>query len=284
MFLQTLFALSSLIPAITAFAPAHHEAVGERAVPSSAAYTRRTITISGGRQFTAEVFTPKLTSSESRYPGAIVIATDETRDRAFLIASRMSEIGVTVIMYTQIWNGTHRLWVFDAQAAVDSMRRRQDVRIDEIGVIAFEEATTVVPDLVKDTTLTFAIAASGDEYGREVTRRYEDVHAATLVVQGVDSEDPENVARVTGQTVKEEPTETAGPKPVDSKREGDDVALPPPPSVASPNVTVWPVSRAQLDGIGEPHSPLGIRVVSWVREQVHVTASAAQQQQTITIH
>jgi len=285
MFLQTLFALSSLIPAITAFVPPHGLAGTERVTRGT--YHRSTITVTGGRIFAAEVFTPQTASFESRYPGAIVIATDETRDRAILIASRMSEIGVTVIMYTQETNATHRLLVSDAMAAVDSVRRRGDVRPEEVGIIAFEEATEVVPDLVRDTTLSFAIAASGDEYWHDLRTRYANVHAATLVVQGVDSlGKPSAVSRRLGSTgptidttsMTVSPTVAAPPPPPDpGATAGTGV-----PGVA-PNVTVWPVPRSQLEAIGEVHSPLGLRMVSWIREQVHVTP-IAQQQQTITIH
>ena len=51
----------------------------------------------------------------------------------------MAEIGVTVLMYSQVPYADHHLLILDAQAAVDSMRRRFDVRPEEVGVIAFEE-------------------------------------------------------------------------------------------------------------------------------------------------
>ncbi len=286
MFLQTLFALSALVPAITAFVPS---SIGPSGPDGPGLYrsNRSHITIMGGRRFTAEVFPAKSASFESRYPGAIVIATEETRDRAFLVAGRLSEIGVTVIMYTQAENVTHRFLVFDAMGAIDSMRRRGDVRTEEIGVIAFEEATTVVPDLVRDTTISFAIAASVTG-NHDVGRRYAEAHAATLVVQGIDSVGA-TAAKMLGDTPPPITTTTIDPTPAASTSAPSaainvgDTGVPQAPVNMAPNVTVWPVPKSQLAGIGEAHSPLGLRVVSWIREQVHA-APTAQQQKSVIIH
>jgi hypothetical protein len=194
------------------------------------------------------------------------------------MSSRMAEIGVTVIMYTQQENAYLRLLVYDAQTAIDSIRHRLDVRKEEVGIIAFEEATAIVPLLVRDTTLTFAIAASGDAYGH-MDKRYKKTHAATLVVQGVDSLGRALIRPLPPEDPDTLPASAPAPAPPVSEETG----LPKAPSIMAPNVTLWPVPKAQLEDIGETHSPLGKRMVGWVREQVHA-APMAQQQQPLPIH
>jgi hypothetical protein len=253
MMLQTLFALSSLFPA----APT---------------VTHTTITIHGGRMFSAQVIAPtNVRTMDSKYPGAVVIATEETRDRAYVVAGRLSEIGVTVIMYTQEDFATYRLHLFDARAAIDSLRRRLDVRPEEIGIVAFEEATNVVPELARDSALSFAIAASVGQPPQDLSVRYSQAHAATLLVQGVANTATTTVP-LTAITQGSAKTDSDPPllTPGDAKK-------------MAPNVTLWPVPREQLETLGEAHSPLGTRVVSWVKEQVHAVPSI-QQQSTITIH
>jgi hypothetical protein len=255
MVLQTLFALSSLIPVVPGITPT-------------------TITVNGGRMFSAEVLVPKhVRTFDSKYPGAVVIATEDTRDRAYVVASRLSEIGVTVIMYTQEDFATYRLHLFDAKAAIDSLRRRLDVRSEEIGVVAFEEATSVVPDLARDSSLSFAIAASVGQSPQDLSAKYSSAHAATLLVQGVTAASADASAAQT--------TQTAGTKSDD----GVPAPTPPPDDAQkmSPNVTLWPVSREQLETLGEAHSPLGARVVSWVKEQVHAIPTI-QQLPTVSTH
>ena len=262
MFLQRLFVLCALCPAsLASVSPS---------TTTAPARSHQTILIRGGRTFAAELLPARGRASDTRYPGAIIIATDETRDRAFLIASRMAEIGITVIMYAQDGDATHQMRVHDARAAVDSMRRRYDVRPEEVGVIAFEEATTVVPDLARDTTLDFAIAASSVEATRDLLARYTHARAATLLVRGIKSlSDSAAVARALGLDAASS-SDTA---------KGDSVRVAPRPSAApGPNVTVWPVPEDQLAAIGEAHSPLGLRVVSWVREQVHIGIAPSQLQ------
>jgi hypothetical protein len=251
MFLQTLFALYSLAPAITASTP--------RSPFNHAALDHHTVVVQGSRRFTADLFSPRALSADSRYPGTIIIATDETRDRAFLVASRMAEIGITAMMYVQDDSLPIEYLMQDARAAVDSMRRRYDVRAEEIGVIAFEQATTVVPNLVHDTTLDFAIAASSAEPTRSVISRYANAHTATLLVRGVKNlKDSAAIMRALGLDGPR------SPEPADSAR-----IAPPPTSPVAPNVTVWPVPRDQLKGIGETDSPLSMRMMGWVRDQVH---------------
>ena len=322
MSLQTLFAL---VPAITAFVPTAspsgsalpHPASTVAVIAASACVPYcigrfngtvvTSITINGGRHFAARVIAPSR-PSETKYPGAIIIATEETRDRAFAVANNMAQIGVTTIMYTQEVNATRRLLLHDARAAIDTMRRRYDVRAAEVGVVAFEEAAEIMPSLIRDTTLSFAIAASGDESLHPVNVRYNVSHAATLLVQGIDSP---GEADGTGAVTKlagvastmphiilpeQTPAETqpfaapsAGSNDVESNDmvvagsssytvdpdESYDVA-PDPNSKISPNVTVWPVPKKQLETIGEAHSPLGLRMVTWLREQVHASPSARQ--------
>jgi hypothetical protein len=264
MMLQMLFSLYTLLP------------VG--VVPASSSHS--TITIHGSRTFTAEVFSPTPTLFESRYPGAVLIATDETRDRAFRVASRMAEIGVTVIMYTQETNATHRLLVYDAQTAIDSMRRRIDVRPEEVGVIAFEQATTVVPDLVRDTTLSFAIAASAQTTIRDLTERYARAHAATLLVQGIDDLNHATIPLTSSVTQGAGNLSASMLTPTEMQRlESQPVA----PVQVAPNVTIWPVPKEQLEAMGEVHSPLSTRVVGWVKEQVHA-APQVQQQLPMSVH
>ena len=264
MVLQTLFALYSMFPAGPAVDPSADP------VPRIPRTVHATITIEGSRVFTAEVFAPNPALFESRYPGAVIVATEETRDRAFLLGQRMSEIGVTVIMYTQEPNATHRLHVFDAKSAVDSMRRRVDVRPEEVGVIAFDVATRIVPELVRDSTLNFAIAATSKESIRDLTGRYTSARAATLLVQGIENLDHRGIPLTNsvtqGATVP--PMYIAPPllKPRDlPKEEAQRIQQ----LKIAPNVVVWPVSQEQLEGIGDAHSLLGNRVVGWVREQVH---------------
>ncbi len=264
MFLQTLFALYSLCPAIIASVPS--PIVGDPVV------VHHTIVVQGGHRFVAELFSPRREREDSRYPGAIIIATDETRDRAFLLASRMAEIGVTVLMYPQDPDKGHTQLVEDARAAVDSVRRRSDVRSEEVGVIALEEATTIVPDLASDTLLNFAIAASATDRTRDGMSRYAKVRAVTLLVRGVkNASDSVAIVHRNGP---------AGPRPSDSI-EGD-TTLPISQLSPAPNVTVWPVPLDQLKDIGDAHSPLGIRVVSWVREQVHATLVAPDETPVVT--
>jgi len=254
MVLQTLFALSSLFPVVPGI-------------------THSTITVSGGRMFSAEVLVPKYVHTlDSKYPGAVVIATEDTRDRAYVVASRLSEIGVTVIMYTQEDFATYRLHLFDARAAIDSLRRRLDVRSEEIGVVAFEEATNVVPDLARDSTLSFAIAASVGQ-SQDLSTKYSQAHAATLLVQGVTAATvsvPLTQVTQSGNKMDDGPAPPATPAPTDAQK-------------MAPNVTLWPVSKEQLETLGEAHSPLGARVVSWVKEQVHAVPTI-QQLPTVSSH
>ena len=272
MSLQKLFALSSLYPAVFVFA-SHPANINHPAV------SHQTIVIEGSRRFKVELISPiaattpsRDLSADSRYPGAIIIATDETRDRAFLVASRMAEIGVTAMMYVQDDSEPQSYLVHDARAAIDSMRRRYDVRREEVGVIAFEEASIVVPDLVHDTTLNFAIAASSAEPTRSVIARYANAHTATLLVRGVrnlrDSAAIVHALGLDGPTINDTP-------PASDTSVG---VAPPSPAgvVVAPNVTVWPVPRDQLKGIGDAHSALGIRMVGWVRDQVHTDAMIPQ--------
>ncbi len=267
MVLQTLFALYSLLPA---GAVASTGAV-EKPAPYRPLTVRSTITIKGGRTFTAEIISPNPELfGDARYPGAVIIATEKTRDRAFLLGGRMSEIGVTVIMYTQEEYATQRLHVFDAKSAVDSMRRRGDVRPEEVGVIAFDDATIVVPDLVRDTTLNFAIAATSKESVRDLASRYARARAATLLVQGIENLDYGGIPLLGSVTpgVIFQPIFVAPPVLKVKNLPKAEAAKILQQQVA-PNVTVWPVPREQLEGIGEIHSQLGGRLVSWVREQVH---------------
>ena len=124
-----------------------------------------------------------------------------------------------------------------------------------------------MPDIARDSTLNFAIAASSNDPSRTMIARYAKAHAATLVLQGVNTPvDTVTVARVLG----------LGPRQSDPG--GDSIPLR--PALTAPNVTVWPVLKEQLEAIGDVHSPLGLRVVSWVCEQVHVTPMADQ---TVTV-
>lgn len=298
MLLQTLFAVSAVVPAITAFVPSPIDPSGVDGLGSARSerpLSRSALNFSGGFLSTAEVIPAKSASFDSRYPGAVVIATAETRDRAFLVASRMAEIGVTVLMYTQEDGADRTMLMYEAHEAVDSMRRRTDVRREELGIIAFEEATTVVPDLVRDTTISFAIAASGSDRTHDISRRYAEAHAATLLVQGVDTLGNADAL----VKLLNEPTESADPSaapapandqavsdqstPAPTQTNAlDDTGVPSAPVNMAPNVTVWPVPRSQLARIGEAHSPLGLRLVSWIREQVH--APAPQQAKSINVH
>jgi hypothetical protein len=261
MFLQTLFASCVLCFATVANTPP--------STPSLPTFAHHSVAVQGGRRFTAEIISPQIGSLDTRYPGTIIIATQGTRDRAFLIASRMAEIGITAMMYVQDDSEPHSYQVHDAYAAIDSMRQRYDVRSEEVGVIAFEQATHVVPALVRDTTLEFAIAASSADPMREMVTRYANAHAATLLVHGVrDRNDSAAIARSFGLGVTQRPgTNSADSAGTISGANG----------IVSPNVTVWPVSKDELKGIGDAHSQLGLRVVSWVRDQVHINAIFAQQ-------
>jgi hypothetical protein len=180
----------------------------------------------------------------------------------------MAEIGITAMMYVQDDSEPQSYLVNDARAAIDSIRRRYDVRPEEVGVIAFEEATVIVQDLVHDTTLDFAIAASSAEPTRSVIARYANVHTATLLVRGVRNlQDSAAIVRALGLDSPQHPdTQTANSVGVS----------PPPGGILSPNVTVWPVPRDQLKGIGDANSPLGIRMVGWVRDQVHTEGIISQ--------
>ena len=267
MLLQKLFLLSGLYPAVLVVA-------GHSSFINHPKVYHHTIVVEGNRRFTAELLLPagaSALSADSRYPGAIIIATDETRDRAFLVASRMAEIGVTAMMYVQDDSEPQSYLVHDARAAIDSMRRRYDVRREEVGIIAFEEASIVVPDLVHDTTLNFAIAASSAEPTRSVIARYANAHTATLLVRGVRNlRDSAAIVHALGLD---------GPSINDTRPAAPDTSVgvaPPPGVVVAPNVTVWPVPRDQLKGIGDAHSPLGMRMVGWVRDQVHTDALVPQ--------
>jgi hypothetical protein len=239
------------------------------------ALIRHSVTIQGGRSFSAEIISPSVMSRDSRYPGVIIIATDETRDRGFLIASRMAEIGITAMMFVQDDNEPHSYQVHDASAAIDSMRSRYDVRPEEVGVIAFEQATHVVPALVRDTTLDFAIAANSADPVREMVSRYSKAHAATLLVHGVRNRS-DSAAVVLSLGLNGSSLLSVVPN----------VSNPTDPSIkptltgtgmVSPNVTIWPVQQDELKAIGEAHSPLCLRLVSWVRDQVHASANPEEQ-------
>ena len=266
MFLQKLLALYTLYPAVLVSPP-------QPFLLNHPSLDHQTIVVQGNRRFTAELISPASSVVhsvlwDSKYPGAIIIATDETRDRAFLVASRLAEIGVTAMMYVQDGTEPQNYLVHDARAAIDSMRRRYDVRSEEVGVIAFEQATVVVQDLVHDTTLNFAIAASSAEPTRSVIARYANAHTATLLVRGVRNlRDSAAIVRALGLDT---------PQPSDTTRSTNNVGVSPPGAAVSPNVTVWPVPRDELKGIGDAHSPLGMRMVGWVRDQVHTEAMIPQ--------
>jgi hypothetical protein len=181
----------------------------------------------------------------------------------------MAEIGITAMMYVQDDSEPHSYQVHDALAAIDSMRLRYDVRPEEVGVIALEQATHVVPSLVRDTTLEFAIAASSADPMHEMVTRYSNARAATLLVHGVRNEsDSAAIALSLGLSAEQL---------LVTKSADGITAVPRSAGIVAPNVTVWPVPQNELKAIGEAHSPLGLRVVGWVRDQVHASSMLAQQ-------
>jgi len=131
--------------------------------------------------------------------------------------------------------------------------------------VAFEEATGVVPDLARDSALSFAIAASIGQTPKDLSDKYSQAHAATLLVQGVTAAS----LNVPVSTTTTDPATKSddGPAPVAPPANAKQMA---------PNVTLWPVSKEQLETLGEAHSPLGARVVSWVKEQVHAVPTLQQ--------
>lgn len=274
MVLQTLFALYSIVPAGGLTGDPADPMVRD---PFTVHSTTSIVDASLLWAMSAEVFMPQPDASRTRYPGAVIVATDKTRDRAFLLGGRMAEIGVTVIMYTHEEYATHRLRVFDARAAVDSMRRRTDVRPEEVGIIAFDEASVVVPDIVGDTTLNFAIVATSKESVPTLAKRYSRARAATLLVQGIENLDYGGIPLSNAVTQGADIPPMFVPPPVLKVKElpageVDKIFR----QYAAPNVTVWPVPREQLEAIGEAHSTLGNRVVGWVKEQVHARPGALQ--------
>ncbi len=274
MVLQTLFALSSLsLGTVGGGFDSPHDPTGYFGLPA----IQPIFIHSDDRSLPAEAFVVAPDMTAMRYPGAVIIATTKTRDRAFRLGGRMAEIGVTVIMYIQEDYGTHRLRVYDAQMALDSIRRRSDVRPDEVGVIAFDEAASVVPDLAGDSTLTFAIVATSKEPISSLAKQYNKARAATLVVHGFEELEARRVAMTTSVTTGVDFPTLYVTAPTVSMKSFDETTVNKiyQPHLA-PNITVWPVPREQLAGIGDAQSSLGTRVAGWVKEQVHARPNQTQ--------
>lgn len=269
MVLQTLFALYSFLPAGVGFG------ISNEIMPAGtrATHIHEIVILDDERHLYADILTPlKPFLDPNRVPGAVVISTHKTRDLAFLISNKMVEAGITVIIYNHEGEATLRARVFDARNALDSVRRRRDVRPEEVGLVVFDEAAIVVPDLVSDTILNFVLISNSLYSLNNLRKMVEKANPATLIV--TNAPEKKKVAGIpyTSSVTPgaERPRMSVVPPSVRDQLASDEDLMRKYNSLMPPNVTVWPVSRDELDDVGNSNSEMVGRVMDWLREQVHL--------------
>jgi hypothetical protein len=194
-------------------------------------------------------------------PGALIVATNEGLPAALRFADKLADGGVVVLVRQYEAGVSSATVAWEARVALDSLRRRQDIRTADIGVIAVGTGEQLFKTLAADTTLAFVVTVDGNMTAADGAA-YLRARVPTLVLR------PPSIAidTMTASTLTAVTAESVGSGP--NAMRGEGVRL---TRTVGNLVTVWPVSSAMLARLHVPLDPTAERVVQWVRQRVRLS-------------